>query len=599
MSGDIAVKDLSLVGLHALEWQPDPSPLTYPRRYFYRSRNAYEALVTEAKRCFVKQNSPLVFSLFCWRGRMKVMNFSDFASLCYELEKTPSRLAKIASTAAYLKRLESDEIRSGVAFLSGRPFPISDPRTLDIGPSAFYEASKIPDAENSSSIPLTLKDVANSFGKIAGASGKGSRREKFARLKELVERADAHERPILFRLLHNELRIGLHDGLIQEAIGRAAGADLKTVRRAALFRSDLAEVATIALTAGTAGLEQVDIKLFVPLLPMLSELSQDFNEIFTAHRGKTALEFKYDGARVQIHKEGDRVCIWSRRLSEVTSSLPEIVDIALRDLQGDSFILDAEVVAVGKDGRPFPFQELMRRFKRVHGIASAASEIPLSLHLFDCLFFDGSSLIDEPYESRWLKLSAIAAGKNLARRKITTDTVEAEAFLKEALAAGHEGLMAKALDSPYMPGNRGKLWFKIKPAETVDCVVTAADRGSGRRRGWLSNYHLAVADGAAGFAPVGKTFKGLTDKEFTEMTGRLKELELADDGYTVTVKPEVVVEVAYNEIQRSPQYSSGFALRFARITRIRDDKSPEQATTLAELQALYERQFLSKSRREL
>jgi len=527
------------------------------------------------------------------------MNFSEFASLCYELEKTPSRLAKIASAAEYLKRLQTDEIRSGVAFLSGRPFSVSDPRTLDIGPSALFEASKIPAPENLSSTPLTLKDVADSFGKIAEAGGKGSRREKLTRLKELVERADAHERPILLRLLHNELRIGLHDGLIQEAIARASGADLKNVRRAALFLADLAEVAAIALTAGTAGLQQVDIKLFVPLLPMLSELSQDFNEIFTAHGGKTALEYKYDGARVQIHKEGDRVRIWSRRLSEVTSSLPEIVEIARRDLRGQSFILDAEVVAVGKDGRPFPFQELMRRFKRVHGIESAASEIPLSLHLFDCLFLDGRSLIDEPYESRWLKLSAIAGGKTLARRRITTDIVEAEAFLNEALAAGHEGLMAKALESPYMPGNRGKLWFKIKPAETVDCVIVAADRGSGRRRGWLSNYHLAVADGAGGFAPVGKTFKGLTDKEFTEMTSRLKELQLADDGYTVTVKPEIVVEVAYNEIQRSPQYSSGFALRFARITRIRDDKSPEQATTLSELQALYERQFITKSRREI
>ena len=527
------------------------------------------------------------------------MNFSEFASLCYELEKTPSRLAKIAAAAEYLKRLAPDEIRSGVAFLSGRPFPISDPRTLDIGPSALFEASKITAAGNSPSTPLTLKDVADSFSRIAEAGGKGSRREKLARLKELVERADAHEQPILLRLLHNELRIGVHDGLIQEAIARACDAGLKAVRRAALFRSDLAEVASVALTAGTAGLTQVDIKLFVPLLPMLSELSQDFEEIFKAHGGNTALEFKYDGARVQIHKDADQVRIWSRRLTEVTSSLPEIVQIAHGELQGRSFILDAEVVAVGKDDRPFPFQELMRRFKRVHGIESAAGEIPLSLHLFDCLLFDGHSLIDEPYEARWLKLSDIAGGKNLARRKITTSIAETEAFLNEALAAGHEGLMAKALDSPYMPGNRGKLWFKIKPAETVDCVIVAADRGSGRRRGWLSNYHLAVADGTGGFAPVGKTFKGLTDKEFTEMTTRLRELELADDGYTVTVRPEVVVEVAYNEIQRSPQYSSGFALRFARITSIRDDKSPEQATTLAELQNLYERQFVTKSRREI
>jgi DNA ligase 1 len=526
------------------------------------------------------------------------VNFSDFASVCYWLEKTPGRLAKIAAAADYLKRLKPDEIRYGVAFLSGRPFPVSDPRTLDIRPGAFVHAAEIPVIEPSVSPSLTLKDVAQSFAQIAEAGGKGSRAAKYARLRELLEMADARERPILFRLLHNELRIGLHDGLIQEAIARTSETDLKTVRRSALFLSDLAEVALIALTEGVAGLQQVGIKLFVPLLPMLSELSQDFDEVFKAHAGKTALEFKYDGARIQIHKHGELVRVWSRRLSEVTQSIPEIADIARKEIQGGSFILDGEVVAVGKDGRPFPFQELMRRFRRVHGIESAANEVPLCLYLFDCLFLDDRSLIDESYEERWSKLSEITGGKYLARRKITGDKIAAEAFLNEALAAGHEGLMAKALNSLYMPGNRGKLWFKIKPAETIDCAVIAADRGSGRRRGWLSNYHLAVADGSGGFAPVGKTFKGLTDKEFIEITARLKELQVADDGYTVTVKPAIVVEVAYNEIQHSPQYSSGFALRFARITKIRDDKSPGQVTTLAELQALYERQFVSKSRRD-
>jgi DNA ligase-1 len=525
------------------------------------------------------------------------MNFSGFATLCYELEKTPSRLAKIAAAADYLKRLDREEIRFGVAFLSGRPFPVSDPRTLDIGSGSFAHAAKVPPNETSALPPLKILDVADSFGRIADASGKGSRELKYARLRELVEMASAYERPILFRLLHNELRIGLHDGLIQEAIARACGGDLKTVRRAALFLSDLAEVAVVALTEGPAGLERVDIKLFVPLLPMLSELSEDFDGIFKAHNGRTALEYKYDGARVQIHKGSDRARIWSRRLTEVTDSLPEIVEIARNQLRGDSFILDAEVVATGSDGRPFPFQELMRRFRRIHDVETAAGEIPLSLYLFDCLYLNGRSLIDEPYEARWRTLVEISGGRHLAARKITGDQNEAEAYMKEALAAGHEGLMAKALTSPYMPGNRGKLWFKVKPAETIDCVIVAVDRGSGRRRGWLSNYHLAVADGSDGFAPVGKTFKGLTDKQFVEMTARLQEIQTDDDGYTVTVSPEVVVEVAYNEIQKSPQYSSGFALRFARIARIREDKGPAQITTLAELRSLYERQFLTKSRR--
>jgi DNA ligase-1 len=524
------------------------------------------------------------------------VEFSHFASLCYELEKTPSRLAKIATAVEYLRHLSPDEIRSGVAFLSGRPFPVSDPRTLDIGGSAFAHVAEVPENDPSVLPALTIRDVARNFGQIAEASGKGSREQKYARLRELVEMASAHERPILFRLLHNELRIGLHDGLIQEAIAKASGSELRLVRRAALFLSDLAEVASIALAEGKAGLEQVDIKLFVPLLPMLSELSQDFEEIFKAHNGQSALEYKYDGARVQIHRDGEAIRIWSRRLTEVTGSLPDIVQLAREHIDGSSFILDAEVVATGPDGRPFPFQDLMRRFRRVHGIESAAGEIPLALYLFDCLYLNGHSLIDDPYDMRWQKLMEISAGKNLASRLITNEKNFAEAFLDQAIAAGHEGVMAKALNSPYMPGNRGKLWFKVKPAETIDCIILAADRGSGRRRGWLSNYHLAVADNAGGYAPVGKTFKGLTDKQFTEMTERLRSLQVDDDGYTVSVRPAVVVEVTYNEIQRSPQYSSGFALRFARITRIRDDKGPAQITTLSELQAIYERQFRTKHR---
>jgi DNA ligase 1 len=526
-----------------------------------------------------------------------MMRFSEFAALCYQLEQTSSRLAKVDLAAEYLKRLDAEEIRHGIAFLSGRPFPVSDSRTLDIGPGAFAHASETPEIESSVSPELTLTDVAGSFSNIAAANGKGSRSAKYASLRELVEMAGSQERPILFRLLHNELRIGLHDGLIQEAIARASGADLKTVRRAALFLSDLAEVAEIALTRGGASLHEVDIKLFVPLLPMLSELSEDFDGVIAAHSGSTAFEFKYDGARVQIHKDGDQVRIWSRRLTEVTGSLPEIAQIVRGDLAGDSLILDGEVVAVGKDGRPFPFQELMRRFRRIHDIEATAIDIPLHLHLFDCLLLNDASLIDEPYERRWQTLANLTGGKHLARRQITSEKVLAENFLRDALAAGHEGLMAKALSSPYMPGNRGKLWFKIKPAETVDCAIIAADRGSGRRRGWLSNYHLAVADGEGGFAPVGKTFKGLTDKQFAEMTARLQELQIADDGYTVSVKPEIVVEVAYNEIQHSPQYSSKFALRFARIKRIRDDKNVDQITTLSELQNLYDRQFVTKSKR--
>ena len=527
------------------------------------------------------------------------MTFHDFCALTTALAATRSRLAKTALTAEFLGRLAPEEISPGVAFLTGRPFPASDPRTADVSWATLSDArDELPPAPDAAT--LTLLDVPGAFADIAAASGPGSKRRKIARLRMLLAVATDDERRAIHTILLGEMRIGLQDGLVQDAVARAAGVDPELVRRAGLFLSDHSMVARIALTEGAVGLRQVGPRLFVPLLPMLAELSEEFGEVLEAHGGRTALEFKYDGARIQIHKQGETVRIWSRRLTEVTDSLPDIVELARADLRGDVMILDGEVVAVGADGRPLPFQELMRRWRRVHGIEATAREIPLALYLFDCLMLDGRSLIDEAYEARWRALERVTSGAHLARRVVATDPKEADAFLAKALAAGHEGVMAKATDSPYAPGSRGKRWFKVKPAETVDCVITAADWGSGRRRGWLSNYHLAVADAEGGFAPVGKTFKGLTDNEFREMTSRLRGLAVQDDGYTVTVRPQVVVEVAYNEIQRSSQYLSGFALRFARITRLRDDdKGPQQATTLQDLQALYDKQFSTKGRREV
>jgi DNA ligase-1 len=523
------------------------------------------------------------------------VQFAEFCALCRKLESTRSRLEKVSWTAEFLRLLSPEEVPWAVAFLTGRPFPASDPRILEIGWSAIASSREVPSNTEPS---LTILDVAESFAGIAAVGGKGSRQGKSEGLGELLAKATEEEREFPIRILHSEMRIGLHDGLIQEAIAKAYGAELRLVRRAGLFLSDLSEVARIAATQGAAGLEAVGVSLFIPLLPMLSELATDFEAILKAHGGRTALEYKYDGARIQIHKEREVVRIWSRRLSEVTGSLPDIVEIG-GTLRAESFILDGEVVALGADGRPLPFQELMRRFRRIHDVERAVKEIPLSLHLFDCLFLDGTSLIDEPYRERWEELERLTEGRYLAQRIMTGDASSAGEFLQASLGAGHEGVMAKDIASPYTPGSRGKRWFKVKPAVTIDCVIVAADRGSGRRRGWLSNYHLTVLDDDGGFAPVGKTFKGLTDQEFASMTARLKELQASDDGYTIAVRPEVVVEVAFNEIQRSPQYSSGFALRFARVVRIRDDKSPRQATTLAELKSLFERQFLTKSRADI
>jgi DNA ligase-1 len=517
-----------------------------------------------------------------------VTRLAELAALCRSLEGTPGRLDKLRMVAEFLRAVDEGEVVSAVAFLTGRAFPASDPRVLSVrdvpAPGALAPAPS-----------LGLADVADAFAAVAEASGPGSRRLREDRLTALMTRATDAEASLLRRIVGGEMRTGVSDGLVQEAIALATGADPVAVRRAALFLGDLSAVAALARAGGAEALSGVAPRLFVPLLPMLAEIAPDFETILAAHGGRTALEFKYDGARIQLHCDGDRVGVWTRRLSDVTRSLPDVVEVARHELGHAPFILDGEVVALDAAGRPLPFQDLMRRFRRVHGVETLAREMPLALHFFDCLVADGGSLVDEPYARRWEALAQVAGGRYLAERALVDSAEAGRAFHARALEAGHEGVMAKDLGSAYEPGGRGKRWFKLKDAQTVDCVIIAVDRGSGRRRGWLSNYHLAVRDGA-GFADVGKTFKGFTDRQFAEMTERLRAFAVADDGYTVRVRPEVVVEVAYNEVQKSPTYPSGLALRFARITRVRDDKGPGQATTLGELRAIYENQFRTKGR---
>ena len=516
---------------------------------------------------------------------------SELAMLRAGVAASSGRLEKRRLVAEYLRELSPEDLPRAVTYLSGRAFSVSDPRVLNV------RGLPAPTATASAAAPLTLADVAQAFGEVAEANGAGARRLRESRLQELAERASEAERDLLQRVIYGEMRMGLSEGLVLAAIAEAAGVAPSAVRRAALVTGDLTTVAALALGEGAQALAAAQPRVFVPLLPMLAEIAADVGEALAAHGGTSAVEYKYDGARIQLHGDGERVAIWSRRLSDVTRSLPDIVDIARRDLRGAPFILDGEVVALDAAGRPLPFQELMRRFRRVRGVEVAAGAMPLTLHLFDCLMAEGRSLLDEPYARRWEALERVTGGRWLAERAVISSPGEGEAFMARALAAGHEGVMAKELHSTYEPGGRGKRWFKLKTALTVDCVIVAADRGSGRRVGWLSNYHLAVREGD-GWAEVGKTFKGLTDREFTEMTERLRALATEDDGYTVRVRPDVVVEVEYNEIQRSPTYPSGLALRFARIARLREDKAPGQATTLEELRHLYQRQFATKGRAE-
>jgi DNA ligase-1 len=525
----------------------------------------------------------------CARDNERMAPFVELAELCASLARTRGRLDKRRRLAEYLRRLPRDAIGPAVAYLSGRAFPASDPRTLGVrGLPGAREPG--PGAE-----PLSIADVAAAFAAVARASGQGSRRQREEHLGALASRASELERDVLSRIVWGEMRTGVSDGLVLEAIAEASGASVDAVRRAALFLGDLSAVAEIALGAGVEELAALRAKPFVPLSPMLAESATDVAEALEAHGGRTALEYKYDGARIQLHRDGERVAIWSRGLSDVTRGLPEVVEIARRDLHDGATILDGEVVARDAGGRPLPFQELMRRFRRIHDVTALVDALPLSLHFFDCLMLEGRALIDEPYAERWAALERATGARHLAERAVVDSPEAGAAFHQRALAAGHEGVMAKDLASPYEPGGRGKRWLKLKIADTVDCVILAADRGSGRRTGWLSNYHLAVKDGD-GWAEVGKTFKGLTDRQFAEMTERLRALAIGADGYTVRVRPEVVVEVEYNEIQRSPTYPSGLTLRFARIARVREDKTPAEATPLEDLRARFEKQFATKGR---
>jgi len=371
----------------------------------------------------------------------------------------------------------------------------------------------------------------------------------------------------------------------------------KAVRRASMLVGDLGEVAKIAKTEGAKGIDSLTFRFFRPIKPMLAQHGESISEVLKEHNGKTALEFKLDGARIQIHKLKDQVRIYSRRLTDVTNSLPEIVDLVKERINAN-VVLEGEVIAVGRNGKPLPFQHLMKRFRRLHNVKELIMSVPIELFLFDILYLNGKLMVDLPYIERRKILSEICGGIQLTPQIIAEDEVTIESFLEKAINEGHEGLMAKRLDSLYEPGSRRKNWIKIKKTlEPLDLVIVAAEYGYGRRHRWLSDCYLAAREENTGrLLVVGKTFKGLTDEEIIELTKRLKDLAIITEGRKVVVKPEIVVEVLYNEIQKSPKYDSGVSLRFARISRIRYDKKVEDIDTIGRVLKIYEEQFGKKSR---
>ncbi|MHA2315510.1 MAG: ATP-dependent DNA ligase [Candidatus Hermodarchaeia archaeon] len=520
--------------------------------------------------------------------------FSELAKLCRALEATTKRKEKTKLLAEFLKSLNQEEVAPAVLLVVGSIFPEFGSRTLELG---WKTMIRVLDSGRQTTLvdrPLSIFQIHDTLTRIAEVKGAGSRRAKSSLLQGLISQASPAEVEILVRIIFGEMRIGVSEGMMLEGLAEAAGVEANLIRRALMLTGDIGKVAEIALKRGEIGLTDIQMKLFTPLKPMLATISYNIEEAIEAHDRKTSFEYKLDGARIQIHRSNEKIGIFSRRLSEVTESLPDIVKLVIEKVDSKDAILEGEVVAI-KSGKPLPFQDLMRRFRRVHDVDEMIEIIPLRLYLFDILYLDGELMIDEPYSKRRVILEEIAPKELLVPKLVTEEDSEAEKFLKRAIESGHEGLMAKRLDSPYTPGKRGKLWFKIKQAETLDLVIAAADWGYGRRTGWLSNYHLAAQAGN-GFQVIGKTFKGLTDDEFKWMTERLQNLKVRETPTTVHVLPELVVEVAYNEIQRSPHYESGFALRFARIARIREDKKNTEADTINRVQDLYQNQFKYKGR---
>ncbi|NYT11041.1 MAG: ATP-dependent DNA ligase [Methanomassiliicoccales archaeon] len=517
-------------------------------------------------------------------------SMDDFADLCEMVASTSSRKRKVEFIAGFLDTLDSNEIKPAILLLLGRPFPEMDSRKLDVG---YVTIEKVQSGARQSTLfdeKVMLVDVIPMLYQIADSTGPGSRKVKENLLRNLFGRLSPLAGKYLKRSLYREMRIGASEGVILEGIARASGKDLEEVKRANMILGDIGRLAEMALAREEF---EISARMFVPIRPMLAETAESV-DVALRIMGKAAFEYKLDGVRVQVHKDGDEVRVFSRRLTEVTESLVEILEMA-KAFPERRYIVEGEVVAYRE--RPLPFQDLMRRFRRINEVEEMSKIVPIRLFLFDILLRGQRDLMSIPYQKRYEELASIFPADLLAPRIVTSSYEKANEFYEKALEDGHEGVIAKELDSQYTMGKRGRKWLKIKRSHTLDLVIVAAEWGHGRRRGWLSDYYLAAVEGS-GFSVVGKTFKGLTDTEFEWMTRRLLELKIEEEDYVVTVQPRIVVEVAFDEVQASSKYPSKMSLRFARIKAIREDKPPEDADTFSEVERIYNLQFDRKERFE-
>jgi DNA ligase-1 len=509
------------------------------------------------------------------------VRLSDVVAVSAAVSGTRSRKQKATELVKCLRGLQPGERMPVVAWLCGT----IPQRRIGVG----WATLRLPMPAPAPLPALTVGDVDVALTEIAGYAGAGSARRRETRLGELFARATAPEQEFLARVITGELRQGGLEGVMAEAVALAAGVPADAVRRAQMLAGDLATVADAALTDGEAGLARFTLTVFRPVLPMLATPAASVAAALE-RLGEAAFEWKLDGARMQVHRDGADVRVYTRSLLDVTAQVPEVVASVLA-LPARRLILDGEVIALLESGAPRPFQETMSRFARKVDVEPAAAAVPLSPFYFDCLLVNDAVLIDRPARERHAVLAEIAPAALRVPRLVTSDRAAAEGFVAGALAAGHEGAIAKALESPYQVGSRGASWLKLKPAHTLDLVVLAVERGSGRRSQWLSNLHLGARDPAGGFVMLGKTFKGMTDEMLAWQTEHLRGLAIAgadaqaEASWVVRVRPELVVEVAYDGIQASSTYPGGLALRFARIKRYRTDKTAAEADTIDTVRA--------------
>jgi len=506
------------------------------------------------------------------------MRLADVVAASSAVAGTSGRLEKVSHLADVIRRVPPDDIETVIGFLSGA----ARQGRMGIGFASLSGLRDVPPAETSS---LDIRDVDGAFDRLAGLQGAGSASRRAELLRELLRQATHDEQDFLIRLLFGELRQGALEGVLMDAVAKASGIAASRIRRAAMLAGDLATVARTALVDGEDALSRFVLQPFQPVQPMLADSASDVNGALDA-LGEASFEYKLDGARIQVHKVGDEVKVYSRNLRDVTPAVPEVVTAA-RAMPAREVVLDGEVIALRENGAPQPFQITMKRFGRKLEVDRMQAELPLTPFFFDALYVDGAALVDEPLSRRVQVLDDVSR-RHMVPRLVTSDATAAAEFAGRALAAGHEGVMAKAVDGLYAAGRRGAAWLKVKQARTLDLVILAAEWGSGRRRGTLSNLHLGARDPErGGFVMLGKTFKGLTDEMLAWQTKKFLELEIGRDDYTVYIRPEVVAEIAFNEIQASPQYPGSVALRFARVKRYRSDKTAGEADTIATVLKIY------------